>query len=194
MLFENENDIKFLERVWQNEKFTKEILKYEDHIEAILAKVETKEEELNKNKKNEEIELIELDIERIKYYIKDYLRIRLAKVEKYLFYIIKNDFVSNLSHAEFEFASNLFKLRRAYFEDNLYKKINPQLNDFNVDGQKGNINPQMIQYASENTYVVIKSVSEDPIMINLKDVYEESLETKTIYKDEIFCLPFKLVK
>ncbi|MEG7674099.1 hypothetical protein U2071_15625, partial [Listeria monocytogenes] len=78
--------------------------------------------------------------------------------------------------------------------DNLYKKINPSINDFKVSGQNGNISENLIQYASDNSYVVIRSISDEPIMINLKDAYEASLETKTIYKDQVFCLPFKLIK
>ena len=80
-----------------------------------------------KNKKNgiktEDIETYDLDLERVKFILRDYLRIRLLKIEKYLYYIIKNDLCNILSEAEFEYAKNLFKIKRKYFSENFYKKI-----------------------------------------------------------------------
>jgi hypothetical protein len=193
-MFES-NDIKYLERIWQNEKFTKELLKFEERVLDILKKIEVKEDELSKAKKNDDyVELIELDIERIKYMIKEYLRIRLAKIERYIYYIVNNELHSLLSNAEYDFTIQLYKHKKGYFEDHLYKKINSSLNDFKFNGENGNINPSFIQYAPDNAFAVVKSVSIEPIMVNLRDAYEESLETKTINGGEVWCLPFKLIK
>jgi GINS complex subunit 4 len=193
-MFDIINDTKYLERIWQNEKFSKDILHFDDRVLDILKKIEIKEEEVSKAKKNDDLELVELDIERLKYMIKEYLRIRMAKIEKYLYHIIKNDLCAMLSNAEFEFASQLFKHKKAYFDDVLYKKINPSLNDFKINGEMGNINQNFIVNSSDNSYVIAKSVVEEPIMVNLRDAFEESLETKTFTKDEIYCLPYKLIK
>ena len=187
----SETNIKYLQRIWQNEKFSKEILQFEDKVLDILKKIESKEEELNTLKANEDSELIELDIERIKFIIKDYLRIRMAKIEKYLYYIVKHDLTALLSSPEFEYVMQLFKLKKKYFDDGIYRNISGKLNDFKVDGTIGD---NIIVQADENSYVVMKSISEEPILVNLKEIYEESLETKTINKDDVFCLPLKLIK
>jgi GINS complex subunit 4 len=69
-----------------NEIYSPEILKYkEKEIKHLLIKIEEKMDEIYTNiqeKKNEglKINIIQLEIERIKYLISSYLRIRLKKV------------------------------------------------------------------------------------------------------------------
>lgn len=129
-------------------------------------------------------------MERTKFMLRDYLRIRLAKIEKYLFHLIKNDLSSLLSQSEFEFANQLFKLKRKYFSDNLYKKINPQLHDFGSSG----INQEVVQGPPEKFYCIVKSNTSEADHVSVKDIYQESNETLSIYKDDIVCMPYSLIK
>ena len=129
-------------------------------------------------------------MERVKFILRDYLRIRLLKIEKYLYYIIKNDLCNILSEAEFEYAKNLFKIKRKYFSENFYKKINQQLNDFSASG----INPDVIQGPPKKFYSILKSNTSEADYLNIKDIYTESMETLSIHKDDIVCLPFSLIK
>ncbi len=104
---DNENDdiensntlMNSLITIWKNEKFTNDILLYQNNlISDAINLVEQTEKELKENTiEKENSELIELDLERMKFIIKDYLRIRIMKIEKYLFYIFKNDLSSLLS-------------------------------------------------------------------------------------------------
>lgn len=71
-----------LQRIWMNEKICKDLLKFnEELIDKITNLIDEKEKELNQLKKKEpDLELHELDIERVKFLLKDYFRIRLKKV------------------------------------------------------------------------------------------------------------------
>jgi len=129
-------------------------------------------------------------MERAKFILRDYLRIRLVKIEKYIFHLIKNDLSTLLSQSEFEFANNLFKLKRKYFSENLYKKINHQLHDFGSSG----INKEVIQGPPERFYCIIKSNTNEANYISVKDIYQESNETLAIHKDDILCIPYSLIK
>lgn len=122
--------------------------------------------------------------------VRDYLRIRLIKIEKYLFYIIKNDLSALLSQSEFDFAKQLFKLKRKYFSDNLYKNINSQLHDFGAAG----INKDVAQGPPEKFYCIVKSNTNETNYVSVKDIYQDSNETLSIHKDDIVCMPFSLIK
>lgn len=184
-------NIATLVRIWQNEKFSKDLLKFEDtYITNLIIHLEKKDEEIcKKNGKDEDCDIMELDLERVKYMLKDYLRIRLSKIEKYLFHIIKNDLNDLLSKQEFDFACELFKIKRNYFGENFVKKINNMLNDF----KPSELNENII-VSPPDTYGIIRNISNEPILINLKDVYPETMEVKTLYKGEVCVIPLSLVK
>lgn len=112
------------------------------------------------------------------------------KIEKYLFYLIKFDKSSLLSGTEFDFAKNLFKIKRKYFNENLYKRINSSYNDFTNAG----INLDIVQGPPEKFYNIIKSNTNEADYISMKDYYEDSNEAISIYKDDIVCIPFAIVK
>ena len=99
------NPIFELQSQWQNEKFTEELLPYPTKLlSKILINIENTDSKLknkhsNTSNTNTEIEadkrlpvineIKELDLERVKFLVKDFLRIRLAKINKYLIHIIK---------------------------------------------------------------------------------------------------------
>ncbi len=129
-------------------------------------------------------------MERTKFILRDYLRIRLAKIEKYLFYLITNEYGNLFSQSEFEFAKDLFRLKKRYFSDNLYKKINQGLNDFGSSG----INKEILQGPPEKFYCIAKSNTSETNYISVKDLYSESNETLSIGKEDIVCIPYSLIK
>jgi hypothetical protein len=193
----NQTLILNLQRVWTNEKFSKDLLKYEEktisEIKDILEKKTKDLESLlssHSSHSKEDAEILELDLDRIKFLIKDYLRIRLCKIDKYIYHIISKDLNNLLSKTEFEFAFALFKIKRNYFYEGIIKKISDSFNDF----KPYPTNEEMIVSPPINSYVCFKSVTYEPIIINLRDVWEESIETLIINRDEIYCLPLILVK
>lgn len=192
----NQSLVLNLQKIWANEKFSKELLKYEDDfISEVLQLTEKKEKEIaamnNSRRDNlkEDMEVLELDVERIKFLVKDYLRIRLCKIDKYLFHIIKNDLNDLLSNAEFKFAFDLFKMKRGYFSEGLSSKIPETFSDF-----KPSINEDMIVQPPKTAYVCFKSLTYEAISVSMKDLYEDSNDAIIINKDDIYSLPMVLVR
>ena len=95
--------------IWRNEKLSQTLLPYEDTIiNEVTLLIEKKESELKEKKLDKNVKYyIEIDIQRIKFIIKDYLRIRLMKIEKYLFFLLKNNKIDILSQNEIKFAAEL---------------------------------------------------------------------------------------
>jgi hypothetical protein len=83
----SKNYVNELQRLWMNEKIAKDLLKFnEDLIDKITTLIDQKEKELKQkqHKKDPDIDILELDIERVKFILKDYFRIRLKKVKNFI--------------------------------------------------------------------------------------------------------------
>ena len=92
----NENYYNDLIIAWKNEKLCKNLMPYEEILLInCINLVENYEKKLKDNTEQEFYDFILQDVQRMKFLIKDYLRIRLIKIEKYIFYILKND-LSNI--------------------------------------------------------------------------------------------------
>ncbi len=61
------------------------------------------------------VNIYRMELERVKFVMKSYLRIRLAKIERNLIYIIEKDRSELLSEAEKIFAFNILENRKKHF-------------------------------------------------------------------------------
>ena len=190
--------------IWRNEKLTQTLLPYEENIiNEVISQIEKKEEELKNKKLDKNIKYYtEIDIEHIKYIIKDYFRIRLMKIEKYLFFLLKNNKIDILSQNEIKFAAELMDIKAAYFIQAL-KKMNSLSNNFYQFTDKTKtrvekmqiINDEMITKPSDNDYVIVQNISNNTININIKDIYSEYKgDFLSIYSGEKCLVPFKLIE
>lgn len=75
-----------------------------------------------------------MEIERVKYLVKAYLRARILKIEKHLLFIIEKDQASLLSAAEMDYAWHLYEQRKDHFKTELFDKVSKKLNSMQ-DGQ-----------------------------------------------------------
>ena len=179
---------------WQKEKFSDDLHPYkEDLINKVSSLIDSTKENIDKNFSDENQflkEIMELDLERLIFVLKDYLRIRIVKIEKYLYFIIKNDLHSILSNSEFEFAYDLYKIKKAYFDQNLNSKlIYKELVEFDKK-----ISESVLVTPNKNIYTFVKCLSTESITINIQDVYPSNSSFLTLIKGEIYCLPESLVK
>jgi len=71
------------------------------------------------------IDAYRIEVERVKFLLKSYLRTRLAKIEHQLFYLIKErESVKNiLSPEEWKYVFTLCSLRGNYYNENFFKMI-----------------------------------------------------------------------
>ena len=190
--------------IWRNEKLCQTLLPYEENIiNEVITQIEKKEEEIKNKKMDKNMKYyIEIDIQHIKYIIKDYLRIRLMKIEKYLFFLLKNNKIDILSQNEIKFAAELMDIKAAYFIQGL-KKMNSLANNFFPFTDKTKtrvekmqtINDAMITKPDENDYVVVQNVSNNTININIKDIYSDYQgDFLSISSGEKCFVPYKLIE
>ncbi len=71
-----------------------------------------------------------MELERIKFMLKCYLRTRLFKIEKYYLYIVEKDQASLLSEGEMQFTWTLYEAKKNHFTTAFFHKIPSRLNQF----------------------------------------------------------------
>ena len=190
--------------IWRNEKLCQTLLPYEENIiNEVISEIEKKEEEIKNKKMDKNVKYyIEIDIQHIKYIIKDYFRIRLMKIEKYLFYLLKNNKIDILSQNEIKFTAELMDIKAAYFIQGL-KKMNILANNFFqfTDKTKSRIEKMqtisdaMVTKPNDNDYVIVQNISNNTININIKDICSEYKgDFLSIYSGEKCLVPFKLIE
>lgn len=180
---------------WSKEKFCEQLLPYQ---ETMIKQTSEAIEKYRNNVLNESIkksgydflsEIYEMDLERLVYLFKDYLRIRLVKIQHLMYYVIKNDYTHLLSENEFDYAYNLFKMKRAYFQHILFKNVHPSISEFTQG-----LSPKIVVEPNYKAYCFIKILNEG-VTINLKDIFE-TIDEGIIYmtSGQIYCIPQILVK
>lgn len=191
--------------IWRNEKLSQALLPYEENtINDVTSLIEKKEQEIMNNKKMDKNTkyYIEIDIQRIKFILKDYFRIRLMKIEKYLFFLLKNNKTDILSQNEIKFAAELMDIKAVYFNQGL-KKMNSLANNFFQFTDKNKTRIEKIQKVSdamitkpeENDYVVVQNITNNTINLNIKDVYSDYKgEFLSISSGEKCLVPFKVIE
>ncbi len=102
------------------------------------------------------IDAYKMELERVKYLLKSYFRIRLAKIENQLFYLIKEwQTVSpNLSLEEQKYAMTMCALRGRFFKENFYRMLPSFCRDFEADKP---LPPEMCKPPADS-YVFIRVV------------------------------------
>lgn len=191
--------------IWRNEKLCQDLLPFEEKIitDAIAA-VEQKEKELSNDTTIDKTikYYTELDIQRIKYVIKDYLRIRLMKIEKYLFYLLKNNVTDILSQNEMNFAAGLMDAKALYFNQAL-KKMSSLSNIFYPFTDKTKTLLEKMEYITQafidsppkNDFVVVENIKKNSIILNLKEAFEDyKYGFMTLESGEKCLLPFSVIK
>ena len=71
-----------------------------------------------------------MEVERVKFLLKSYLRTRIAKIERHLIFLIEKEQGALMSQAEQELALALFTMRKEHFERSLLNKVPSELNEF----------------------------------------------------------------
>ena len=89
-------------------------------VEKILRMISQREQVLNQRRLADaddrfNVNIYKMELERVKFVIKSYLRVRLAKIERHIVYIIEKDRSELLSEAEKILAFNVFEARKTHF-------------------------------------------------------------------------------
>ncbi|KAF2070561.1 hypothetical protein CYY_008124 [Polysphondylium violaceum] len=174
-----------LKTLWINEKFSPELLFYDQVlVDSILEKIQLKENICAENNDNIEHQFManiyEMEIERLKYMVKMYLRARLQKIEKYYSFILQNDqIISRLSDNEKEYCQKFSEMT----EDHLKQSFLNGLPKSFKNNDKENVNQP-----NTSTFVFCQSTDD------LGDVQVEDDQIVDFKKGGIYFLRYEPIK
>jgi len=184
---------------WRNEKLAPDVLQYEhEFVERVKQTIEDKEDEIfeeeekiaesmNDNQFNNKILSSSMywfkkELQRIRYVLNSYLRIRLWKIQKFTLHILSDiDAWNRLSNAEQDFATAYSDLNERHFK-NCFLKDLPNKYQTMTEAE-------MFVKPDLNKFVVIKSnVNDDNIMI------EDGKQHVNLQQGNIFVSRYKNFK
>lgn len=107
--------IDILAKAVREEKFCPLLLPYkEDLVNQFIKCIHQQEENLQSQARDPDTafinDIMQHEIERLKFMLKSYFRARNWKIEKYCFWIIQKDYNAILSKAEFKYCQSIYKL------------------------------------------------------------------------------------
>ncbi|XP_044500566.1 DNA replication complex GINS protein SLD5 [Mangifera indica] len=122
-------DVELLKTAWRNEKAAPEILQFQAQLvkrarEQIQLMEETVEEFEGSGMDPLTVSLYQMDLDRAQFLLRSYLRVRLQKIEKYMFYNWKNDTLrSRLSEPEKIFVKRCIDDMEKHLEETVLSKL-----------------------------------------------------------------------
>ena len=166
-------------------------------INHIVEKISEKENYLTAELQNKstsfEFDILTLELDRVKYYLKKYLRTRLTKIERNIFFIFQNDLASYLSKSEFNFALSYYTLLTKQFSDNFLSKVDEKYGQrlFNqniMNNSKSTVGLSIVDSPDDNRFVFVKFNAAIANMILDRGT------TQKFQKNDILLVAFKYVK
>ncbi|KAL9410141.1 hypothetical protein AB3S75_043990 [Citrus x aurantiifolia] len=122
-------DAELLKTAWRNEKAAPEILQFQAQLvkrakEQIQLMEETVEEYEESGMDPLTVSLYQMDLDRAQFLLRSYLRVRLQKLEKYMFYIWKNESLwSRLSDPEKMFVQRCIDDMEKHLQETVLSKL-----------------------------------------------------------------------
>mmetsp|Transcript_18504 Transcript_18504/g.30165 ORF Transcript_18504/g.30165 Transcript_18504/m.30165 type:complete len:224 (-) Transcript_18504:1318-1989(-) len=122
-------DVKLLTQALINEKGAPDILQYEKGVvDSIKAKMDEQQEMIDELREHSgkvfQITMYQMELDRIKYIVAEYLRTRLLKIQKFTLYILADAEVQGrLSAAELGFAKKFVDLEASHFANSALQRL-----------------------------------------------------------------------
>jgi len=106
-----------------------------------------------------------------------------------------------LSKNEFDFAVEyllyliiimyrIYRMKKGYFNDGIYKNINLSFNDF----KQNQISNNIVVAPPKLQYVIARAKSQNTINCRLQQVNINSMEIVDLSNEEIACIPYDVIK
>ncbi|KAK3011227.1 hypothetical protein RJ639_012379 [Escallonia herrerae] len=162
-------DVELLKRAWRNEKAAPEILKYEvdliRRVTELTAYVQETVDELMENGVDPlNVSLMEMELERTLFLVKSYLRIRLQKIEKYMFQIQRSaDLWNRLSKKEQNFAKRCAEDMEKHLEQSVLSKL--------PDRYKSHLRQSITSEEDDMDNLINSSGEGEPIDLEANELY-----------------------
>ncbi|XP_039059773.1 DNA replication complex GINS protein SLD5-like [Hibiscus syriacus] len=122
-------DVELLKKAWRNEKVSPEILPFEEALvkrakEQIQLMEETVDDFVESGHDPLIASLYQMDLDRAQFLLRSYLRVRLQKIEKFMFYIWKTDTYRNrLSMEEEKFTERCIRDIGKHLEETVLSNL-----------------------------------------------------------------------
>lgn len=181
-----------LESWLRREKVSPEILMYQDQlISKIVANIESRQEMLNSSvtetlEKQFENQVYQLDLDRIKFLVANYLRTRLFKIQNMAISIVYSGEEGMLSSQECEFLTKFYLLKTNHFKKSFLLKIPEEYRK--IEEEKYSKTP--ITKVNYKKHIIIKALQD----VGICKIHDESEKTIEIFKNDIAILPYDSVK
>ncbi|PVD29492.1 hypothetical protein C0Q70_08743 [Pomacea canaliculata] len=154
-----------LEEAWLNEKFSPDLLESKtDLVECMLEQVHAMEENLRLARKGDlKISLHRMEIDRVRFVISSYLRLRLSKIEKFTSYSFEKEEKRGenqaplLSEAEEEFAKRYLESIKGHFNTLALRHMPPIMQSMEKElaGVKPNLDSYVFLRVNQSTQNVL---------------------------------------
>ncbi|KAK8998855.1 hypothetical protein V6N11_070037 [Hibiscus sabdariffa] len=122
-------DVELLKKAWRNEKASPEILPFEEAlVKRAKEQIQLMEETVDDFEESGHdpliVSLYQMDLDRVQFLLRSYLRVRLQKIEKFMFYIWKTDTYRNrLSIEEEKFTERCIRDMGKHLEETVLSKM-----------------------------------------------------------------------
>lgn len=144
--------IEALRMIVLNEQFSPDILKYQqqavDGIRGLVSQQTSlvdEEEDESTDRSSLSVQLKRMELDRVNYLLRHYLRLRLKKVEKFIMHIFKDsDAFDLLSDAEQRFATGYSDLIENHFKQSFLSMLPPRLQIIEKDGNVDHATPPVL--------------------------------------------------
>lgn len=166
-------DVAILERAWINERFAPEILPFiHDAITNLLELLEFQDFNSQSTLEGFVSTIKAIELERAKFMLTSYLRIRLHKIEEYAFYLGQNyDLVeSRLSTQEQEYLQKYIMLIRSHTIETVGKFLPPGFQDTEYE-KKPNLNQPVFVKILESVGDVVIPGDPEPVTMTKNQMY-----------------------
>ncbi|CAH1257769.1 DNA replication complex GINS protein SLD5-like [Branchiostoma lanceolatum] len=141
-----------VEKAWLNEKFSPELLPHkQDLVDVMLDQLNDMEKNISRAKKGDlKVSIHKMEIDRIRYVLASFLRIRLEKIEKFVHHLLEEeaqlgeDVPSRMSPEELQHAKNFAANMETLFNDVVLRHMPRNLKK--LEGSKVAVGPYQDSY------------------------------------------------
>ena len=119
-----------------------------------------------------------MELERIKFMLKSYLRTRIFKIERHLIYLIEEDLAHLMSEAEMSYAWKIYEQKQKLFDKQFFSVLPKQLDPFNDTYHEG-LDKKMSKLFHSFCLILIMTIVTKPndmefVFIRVRDAREST--------------------
>ncbi|XP_068200901.1 DNA replication complex GINS protein SLD5 [Palaemon carinicauda] len=181
-----------LEEAWITEKMSPTLERHQsEYVECMLDQINQMTENLKRCKKHDfRVAIHKMEIDRIRYMISSYLRIRIEKIEKFAHYLLEKEKTTDeesslLSASELQYAKEYAANLESHFQSVVLQHVPENLRNF--DPGKMAVKPNL------DSFVFLKVKEETPAVVIEDDSGEGRDEEVDLEKDSQHLMRYKPV-